>query len=176
MYELIDKISAIREIQSYLRYISDKIDDRIPTISIDGIYGNETEKAVKTYQRLYGLVESGIVNFETFKSLFELSNDYRINQNRQKYIVNSGSLPMKLNDINSDVVNLNTLINMLRGYYIEIPRIENTSFYSRQTESAIKEIQKIFGYKVNGIVERKLYERILDEISSLNRDNLINLR
>ena len=83
---------------------------------------------------------------------------------------------MKLNDISSDVVNLNTLINMLRGYYIEIPRIENTSFYSRQTESAIKEIQKIFGHKVNGIVERKLYERILDEISSLNRDNLINLR
>ena len=69
-YTNIQKKQHIYEMQTYLHAIS-LMNDRIPTVIPDGIYGKETSLAVMAFQREYGLkvlgaiyhLESGEVEF-----------------------------------------------------------------------------------------------------------------
>ncbi len=65
-----DKREAIREIQSFLLKISYGVVG-FPHITIDGIYGKETEAAVRYFQSLYDLPITGTVDFLTFLALFD---------------------------------------------------------------------------------------------------------
>lgn len=44
----------------------------IPTISVDGIFGNNTSNAVKTFQGIFGLPESGIVDYPTWYKISQI--------------------------------------------------------------------------------------------------------
>lgn len=44
----------------------------IPTISVDGIYGVNTENAVRTFQDVFNLPESGVVDFRTWYKISEI--------------------------------------------------------------------------------------------------------
>jgi peptidoglycan hydrolase-like protein with peptidoglycan-binding domain len=52
---------SVLALQEYLNYISDTYRD-IPKITVDGVYGEGTENAVRAFQRQFGLAESGIVS------------------------------------------------------------------------------------------------------------------
>ena len=70
MYRLGDKRAAIREIQKYLHFISDRITNEVPRIAIDGIYGNESKEAVMAFQEYKGIAKTGEVDYETFNLLY----------------------------------------------------------------------------------------------------------
>lgn len=58
----------VRELQTYLRVIGQNI-AQIPVIEVTGYYGPETERAVMTFQSLYGLDPTGIVGAITWDSI-----------------------------------------------------------------------------------------------------------
>lgn len=60
-------------IQAMLVTISDEWDN-LATIEIDGIYGEKTASAVKDFQRLSGLSETGIIDAETWNRLARTYN------------------------------------------------------------------------------------------------------
>ena len=60
---------AIAEIQRYLRAVSYRYKD-IPHVGIDGIYGEETKAAVRAFQLLFSLAETGVVDPLTFEHLY----------------------------------------------------------------------------------------------------------
>ena len=62
----------VRTIQRQLNRIAQNY-PAIPVISVDGIYGQGTVNAVKTFQRIFGLPQSGIVDFPTW---YSISNIY----------------------------------------------------------------------------------------------------
>lgn len=70
MYSIYSLPEAIREIQRYLLEISFAF-DWLPVVSIDGIYGDRTRNAVRVLQGRYGLPETGAVNKETFRLLYD---------------------------------------------------------------------------------------------------------
>lgn len=66
----IDKYEeAVAEIQRYLRAASYR-HDTLPHVGIDGIYGKETEEAVRAFQRLFALQVTGEVDMTTFALLY----------------------------------------------------------------------------------------------------------
>ena len=69
-YKINDQAAANRSLQERLRYLS-RSDSRIPTVFIDGIYGGETESAVRVFQQTRGLPETGVVDFETHRRISE---------------------------------------------------------------------------------------------------------
>lgn len=70
MTDLTDKNSAVFELQSALRHMS-KENDRIrPILTPDGIYGEETKLAVKSFQKFVGIPETGIVDCDTWEAVF----------------------------------------------------------------------------------------------------------
>lgn len=55
-------------LQTYLNRISD-VYTEIPKLNVDGIFGNATLNAVRTYQRIMGLPETGVVGALTWNSI-----------------------------------------------------------------------------------------------------------
>ena len=65
----------IRQIQRALRILHKNLED-IPPVFEDGIFGEETERAVIAFQAQNGLEPTGIVDYETWVRLMEAANEY----------------------------------------------------------------------------------------------------
>lgn len=59
-------------LQEYLRKVA-LVNTNIPNINLDGIFGNETKKAVMAFQKEYSINVTGIVDEETWDKLY---NEY----------------------------------------------------------------------------------------------------
>ena len=55
----------VEQIQDQLNAISNNY-PRIPKIAVDGIYGERTQNAVRVFQEVFGLPETGVVDYRTW--------------------------------------------------------------------------------------------------------------
>jgi len=63
---------SVRQIQEQLNVISD-VYSAIPEIDlVDGIYGEETKDTVQAFQSVFGLPETGIVDYRTWYKIQEI--------------------------------------------------------------------------------------------------------
>ncbi|MBQ9735449.1 MAG: peptidoglycan-binding protein [Clostridia bacterium] len=69
VYRIDKKHEAVAEIQTYLRALSYAY-AALPAVGIDGIFGTETEDAVRAFQRLFSRAETGFVDADTFALLY----------------------------------------------------------------------------------------------------------
>lgn len=63
---------AVRTIQQQLNAISNNY-PAIPKLKTDGVYGEDTAEAVKTFQRIFNMPVTGVVDFATW---YQISNIY----------------------------------------------------------------------------------------------------
>lgn len=72
-----DRNDSVRKLQQYLRVIS-QVYPSIPKVEVDGVFGNQTKKAVEAFQNNFGLKADGIVGKQTWNKLIEVYiNDVR---------------------------------------------------------------------------------------------------
>ena len=64
--------TTVRTIQNQLNAISNSY-PAIPKVAEDGIYGPATAEAVRTFQKIFGLPQTGVVDFKTW---YEISRVY----------------------------------------------------------------------------------------------------
>lgn len=169
MYELLDKESAIKEIQRFLHVISDRVNPNIPRVSIDGIYGQETLEAVSVFQEIYGLNKSGTVDRETFELLYLLYDSAIKEKNTPSYVITSEGFPLKLGSQGNDVINLHLYITELEKTYADIGSVGKGSYFNAQTQNAVINLEKIFNMEPTGEVNAILYQRILTELDAIRR-------
>ena len=55
----------VRQLQEQLNGISDGY-PAIPKVAVDGIYGESTQNAVRTFQKIFGLPVTGVVDYPTW--------------------------------------------------------------------------------------------------------------
>ena len=65
----------VRQIQRALRILH-KNGEHIPLVYEDGIFGKETEDGVIAFQKLNGIPQTGVVDYETWVLLMERANAY----------------------------------------------------------------------------------------------------
>ena len=66
-------LDPIMEMQRYLRFISSRIDD-ITNVIPDGIFDKATEDSVKSFQKYFGMVETGIIDYPTWEMIVFVYN------------------------------------------------------------------------------------------------------
>lgn len=69
-------------LQEYLQRISQSL-EQVPTVTPDGIFGEQTEQAVLAIQRLFGLDETGAVGPLTWTAVASLYSDLTVGENKQ---------------------------------------------------------------------------------------------
>jgi len=164
MYRLGDKWAAVREIQKYLHFVSDRITDEVPRISIDGFFGEETKAAVKAFQKYKGIRESGEVDYETFTLLYEDFLGARFLYNAEKYAIDNTLFPFKLGDTGNEVLLLNLMIDEITKIFKDVTPVDVKPYFSKATESAVKDIRKIFMLNGDLEIDLLLYDRMKYEL------------
>lgn len=158
---------AVKTIQVQLNRIA-KNYPAIPISQTDGYFNETTEKAVKTFQKIFNLSQDGIVGKGTW---YKISQIYVGVKNLAELDSEGEKLPieptppsyiLKLGSKGDGVKVLQYFLNCIALFYDNIPPIKIDGILGNSTKNAIEAFQQKFGLVVDGIVGkntwRKLYE------------------
>ena len=159
-----DKERAISELQQALRDIA-KTDSDILSVIPDGIFAEETEEAVKSFQRKFGLTETGKVDFELWdkiqlerrKALFILSEPIQV------IPIKKEDLPLVSGQISKEVHMLNMMLNSLSEKYSNFENVGRSDEFFTKTKSEVEKWQKIIGHQVTGEVDKLTWNRLAEQ-------------
>ena len=136
----------------------------IPKISsVDGIYEDETEAAVRKFQSVFDIPQTGIVDKTTWykiayiyvsvKRLAELNSEgLSLEDVRQQY---SDELVPGMQG--PEVKNIQYYLAVIGAYYESVLPVEITGYYGPETENSVRSFQKVFGLPETGIVNRMIW-------------------
>ncbi len=75
--------TEVRYLQEYLNKVAESY-PKFPELSLNGVYDEQTENAVKEFQRLFGIKETGVVTSTTWNLLSEVYNAIIAGENREE--------------------------------------------------------------------------------------------
>ena len=156
MYDINDKAGAVREIQRYL-FTLHYFTDEIPFLTIDGVYGEDTRRAVASYQRLRGLARTGIVDSETFARLYADYSAAAIALDEGAKIPPDTPLPADVGRRGVGVRNLQYLLNALLARYENAVRSDVSGVYTYATRKAVNRLRGIYLMPEDGEVSHELF-------------------
>ncbi len=167
----------VRTIQVQLNRIS-KDYPLIPKISVtDGVFGIETEDAVRAFQQTFNLTQDGIIGKATWykikylyvavTSLAELDSEgISISELSQQFI--SDIRPGNTGD---PVRVLQYYLSYIAIYNNNIPRLTQDGIYGTATEDAVRAFQSAYGLPITGIVNRATWNKISEVYLGILGDN-----
>ena len=160
---------AILNLQTYLRAIS-FVDDRIERVPIDGIFDTDTEKAVTSFQRTRGLSPTGIVDKETWDAIYE---EFKIlnqaSDRSQKYNffpTYPENYESELGEESAFISLAQILLRELSVIYDSFENVKITGVFDKETEDAVKVIQKSAGLPVTGKINLATWNVITRDFSN----------
>ena len=147
---------TVRLAQYFLR-VAALYDESIPPITIDGVYGADTENAVRAFQQAQGLTADGIIGSATWNALYE--RFLGINRTTGLAVPYPGT-PLKAGSRGDNVRLVQEYLNVLSRAY-PLPRIAADGIYGPATENAVTAFQRLFGLAADGIVGPRTWERLV---------------
>lgn len=131
----------------------------IPKISpVDGVFGQETDDAVREFQRVFGLVQDGIIGKATWyriaylytsvKRLSELESEgISLDEISQQF-----PSVLRPGDSGDEVRMIQYYLAVMGRFYDTIPPVAITGIYDEPTTQAVIALQKTFGLEPDGIM------------------------
>lgn len=143
----------VREIQEYLRTLS-FYNPRLLSLSVDGVYGDETKQAVTFFQQEYGLPVSGDVDAKTWAHLVQAVHLLQDTAVLPLRIFADEKHQLRPGETTQLVPFLQLVLKRLSAMYSNIPQATMSGVYDEQTVDAVRVIQDLHALEQNGIVDR----------------------
>lgn len=165
-------LEEVRTIQRQLNRIARNY-PMIPEITnTNGVYGVDTENAVKAFQRIFNLNEDGIVGEATWyaikrvynavKRLSELySEGITISEVQRQY-----ENPLYVGSSGVAVRVIQYFLSFLGYFNNELSPITVDGIFGKNTENAVREFQQWAGLPVTGIVDPRTWNTIINEYNA----------
>lgn len=144
----------IRALQYFLNVIA-YFNPEIPSVTANGVFDDETEQAVRAFEKFYGLNPDGIVDFKTWTLITEIyTNIVKGLPARYEgaaaelfpgYMLTPGMR-------NNDVKEFQTYLRVIGQNIAQIPVIEATGYFGPETERAVTIFQRLYGLEPSGVV------------------------
>ena len=143
-YRIDDEKEHIRRVQRWLRELS-RADKRLPEIFIDGIYGTETENAVREFQKTRELTPTGALDKATFDKIFSEYTALATNKTAFGYTPEFEYYEANKMTAGDDFDDIFLLQLLLRRLAVKDERffIEMTGKYDPPTENAVKLLRSV---------------------------------
>jgi peptidoglycan hydrolase-like protein with peptidoglycan-binding domain len=161
----------IRRLDYLLAVVSSYYRDVLTLPTNNDEFGPDTEASVKSFQKLFGLPETGVVDTRTWQ---ELLAAYRGIADNVPLEYLGENVPLFPGDyltqgITSEYVRLiQEYLSFLSDTYPEIPKVENpTGYFGPQTEAAVKAFQTRFGLPVTGDIGLATWDAITELYTEL---------
>ena len=145
--------TAVRELQFYL-YLMSAYERSIPSVSIDGRFGPDTERAVQAYQRFAGLSVDGIVGRTTWTSLYGHASQLRssgpvVTLKRLPY----PGTPLAVGSYGSAVLYYSLLLQRIAYYFSSVEAPPLADQYTAETAAATRSAQQLLALAQTGIAD-----------------------
>ncbi|MDR1542590.1 MAG: peptidoglycan-binding protein [Clostridiales bacterium] len=153
-YRLITGSSGenVHVIQNYLNDIG-KTFTTLPTISPDGLYGNNTYSAVFEFQKLFGLPATGFIDKDTWDSIVSVHSTTLA---MPKY----PGKPIQIGDEGRSALVAQTRMLGMQKAHPSIPAFELNGVFGEAFENAVKEFQVLFHLNPDGVIDEKTWSML----------------
>ncbi len=174
--------SAVRTIQQQLNRIRVNY-PAIPAITrVDGVFGNETRRAVEAFQRIFDLTPDGVVGKSTWyrisyiyvavKKLAELNSEGE----RPQYDDNSYPGLLRFGDTGTGVQTLQLYLKTIAAFNPFLPDVSIDGFFGRGTENAVRAFQEYYGLAEDGVVGERTWDRIVSVYLQVTEEGTLTIR
>ena len=148
------------ELQQYLYTIS-YFDKRIPQILPDGFYGENTENAVRIFQKEYGLPETGEADYQTWDKIVNVYRKYLSSKPEPIKVFPSEKYVCREGESGRTVYIIQALLNELGRCYDNMPELAVSGEYGAETAEAVMEFQKKTGLPQTGEVNGETWNMLI---------------
>ena len=172
-----DSSPGVLTLQYYLGYIS----LFVPTVTataIDGDFGEGTRNSVISYQKTYGLSETGVVDEVVWNSI--QNTYYSFLQSIDYEFTEGTTLPfpgrvLRVGIEGEDVRALQQYLNYISDYYQGIPKLNADGVYGALTAEAVNAFNTVFGLPgSNGRVSAQVWYAITSIYEDLFNGRTVN--
>lgn len=131
----------------------------IPKIAVtDGLFDMATERAVRAYQRVFGLTEDGVIGNATWNSLSFIYAAVKRLADLNSEGITLSELPqqrpqiLSAGDSGDEVRVLQYYLAVVAEFYDDVPPIRITGEYDPATENTVRAFQSVAGLPEDGVV------------------------
>jgi len=158
--------TEVLRIQQYLQYISRELGENvIPTVEIDGVYGDETSAAVQQFQNYYGLVPTGTVNEATWNAI--VTSFYALGGGETDTLRPYPGTPLRRGSTGENVRWLQTMLNAVSTVDLDMPMLAVDGIFGPATEANVRRYQRNYGLAEDGIVGPLTWESLTKEYARI---------
>lgn len=157
---------AVRVAQIRLNRISNNYPS-IPKIARpDGIFGTDTEEAVRTFQQIFGLTPDGVIGKATWYRIQNVYigvkklNDLRSEGIRLDEVTQQFPQVLRVGSQGNGVLNLQFFLSYLSRFYETIPATTIDGTFGESTRQAVEAAQRTFGLPADGVVGERTWNVI----------------
>ncbi len=169
-----DSGNPVRVVQYYLAVIG-VYDNSIPPVTIDGIYGDATQNAVRSFQQTNGLPQTGVVDEDTWNALSDaylgILQSYPPQFLAEDYAPYPGT-PLTVGSQSDAVRALQERLKFIAGVYTNVPDLQVTGYFGEQTRTAVDAFLEDVGLPPKGFVGPGTWQLIEDTYFNLKNGDL----
>ena len=149
-----DRGVEVANLQYLIDYLS-AFYNTIPPLTIDGVYGAETENALRAVQNTFSLPVTGTLDLDTWETIYRTYLGF-VSTIPIKYVEGNvipyPGVPLRLGSSSDAVTLLQEYLNFVSTAYPEIQTIPVTGYFGTQTQNAVLSFQRLFGIQPTGTV------------------------
>ena len=164
---------SVAQVQTALNRISQNF-PAIPKLSVDGIYGSGTERAVRIFQQSFGLTDDGIVGRQTwyavervFVGVLRLS-ELRSQGLRYEDLGWEFPEPLRVGDRGDKVGQLQYMLAVVGQFVQEVPVISVDRIFGPLTRDALMAFQRYEGFPSTGEADDRTWDALYELFSGID--------
>ena len=170
-----DEGDDVKNLQNMLMGIV-HIYPKMPVITLNGIYDSQTRNAVRSFQNMMGISDTGIMDKNTYEKLKVIYDKKDLIKAIERIDFSNNVSNNNLN-MGSDL-SYNVLKEGSKGRYVyrlqeylrrvslvnqNIPNIALDGIFGSETKKAVMSFQKEYGLEVTGIVDDEMWDKLYNE-------------
>ncbi len=153
------------EIAQFMLSIIGEFYSNLPTIEVDGIFGDRTLAAVQQFQENNNLPATGVINDDTWEAMYRqykgivdtVMSTERLNSPTTRAYPGT---PLNVGSRGDDVRAIQDYLNIISLAYPRIRPVSPTGYFGENTRNAVITFQQINDIPANGIVDENTWNLI----------------